>query len=34
VSEYQPRHARPEPEQLPWILRGLADKIEIIGDDE
>jgi len=34
VSGYVPRHARgTDPSQLPPILRGLADKIEILDDD-
>ena len=31
MSDYKPKHAKPE---LPAIFRGLADKIEVITDDE
>jgi len=35
VTGYVPRHARgTDPSQLPPILRGLADKIEIIPSDD
>lgn len=35
VSEYRPRHAkRPEPAELPPILRGVADLIEVLSDEE
>jgi len=35
MSGYVPRHARgTTPEQLPPILRGLADKIEIVPSEE
>ena len=31
MSDYQPRHARhADPSELPAILRGLADQIEIV----
>jgi hypothetical protein len=35
VNTYQPRHAKhADPADLPAILRGLADKIVILDDDE
>jgi len=34
VSDYRPRHARhAQPAELPAILRGLADLIEIVDSD-
>jgi len=35
MYDYQPRHARrTDPGDLPPILRGLADKIEILTEEE
>ena len=32
---YQPKHARhPDPASLPPILRGLADQIEVLNEEE
>ena len=35
VMAYQPKHARhPDPTELPAILRGLADQIEVLNEEE
>ena len=35
MHDYQPRHAkRAQPDELPAILRGLADLIEIVPSED